>query len=99
MEKVTKWQPIATASASAELELSICDKGVDWEMQARDIREGSGWRDVRANRFFCLSRGIGAIGRASDKQPPTSISRTSRDAARQPIRLTRDEARRIAADH
>jgi transposase len=45
-------------------------------------------KDLRreATVFFCLSRAIGGIGtaRASDKQPPTSISRTSRVGARRP---------------
>jgi hypothetical protein len=54
MEKVAKWQPIATASASAELELSIYDKGEYHALAFPSRREGSGWRDVRANRFFLL---------------------------------------------
>ena len=54
MEKVAKWQPIATASASAELELSIYDKGEYHALAFPSRREGSGWRDVCTNRFFLL---------------------------------------------
>ena len=96
MEKVSEWQPIATAPASAELELSIYDNGehhvLDFPVGAR-ARAGATCAPIV---FFCLTRAIGGIGtaRASDKQPPTSISRTSRDAARQPLgsRATRPGA-------
>jgi len=54
MEKVSEWQPIATAPASAELELSIYDNGEHHAPAFPSRREGSGWRDVRANRFFLL---------------------------------------------
>ena len=54
MEKVAKWQPIATAPASAELQLSIYDNGEHHALAFPSRREGSGWRDLRANRFFLL---------------------------------------------
>ncbi len=52
MEKV--WQPIATAPAHVELELSIYDKGEYHALAFPSQRDGSGWRDVRANRRLPL---------------------------------------------
>jgi hypothetical protein len=54
MEKVSDWRPIATAPVSVELELSAYDKGEYHALAFPCRREGSGWRDVRANRFFLL---------------------------------------------
>ena len=52
MEKV--WQPIAAAPAHAELELSIYHKGEYHALAFPCQRDGSGWRDVRANRSVLL---------------------------------------------
>jgi hypothetical protein len=48
MEKV--WQPVATAPAHGELELSIYDKDEYHALAFPCQRDGLGWRDVRANR-------------------------------------------------
>ena len=57
MEKydfVRKWQRIATVPLNIELELSIYDKG-EYHAPAFPVRrDGSGWRDVRANRLMPL---------------------------------------------
>ena len=45
-----KWQRIATAPSNIELELSIYDKGEYHALAFPVQRDGSGWRDVRANR-------------------------------------------------
>jgi hypothetical protein len=52
MEKV--WQPIATAPANIELELSIYDKGEYHPLAFPCQREGLGWRNVRASRSVVL---------------------------------------------
>jgi hypothetical protein len=52
MEK--DWQPIATAPADTELELSIYDKGEYHALVFPCRRDGSDWRDVSANRFMPL---------------------------------------------
>ena len=54
MEKVSEWQPIATAPAGAELQLSVYDKGEYHALAFPCRREGSAWRDVRANRAVLL---------------------------------------------
>jgi len=48
MEKV--WQPIATAPAHVDLELSIYDKGEYHALAFPCRRDGSGWHDVQTNR-------------------------------------------------
>ena len=48
------WNPIATAPADAELELSIYDKGEYHALVFPCQRDGRGWRDVRANRSVPL---------------------------------------------
>jgi hypothetical protein len=52
MEKV--WQPIATAPANDELELSIYDRGEYHALAFPCRRHGFGWRDVRAGRSVVL---------------------------------------------
>ena len=47
---VRKWQRIATAPSNIELELSIYEKGEYHALAFPVRRDGSGWRDVRANR-------------------------------------------------
>ena len=57
MEKydfVRKWQRIATVPLNIELELSIYDKGEYHALAFPVRRDGSGWRDVRANRLMPL---------------------------------------------
>ncbi len=57
MEKydfVRKWQRIATVPSNIELELSIYDKGEYHALAFPVRRDGSGWRDVRANRLMPL---------------------------------------------
>lgn len=49
-----EWQPIATAPAHVELELSIYDKGEYHALAFPCRRDGSGWRDVRINRLMPL---------------------------------------------
>ncbi len=51
---VPKWQPIATAPQSAELELSIYDEGEYHALVFPCHSDGSGWRDVRTNRPMSL---------------------------------------------
>ena len=46
-----KWQRIATAPLNVELELGIYDKGEYHAFVFPVRRDGSGWRDVRANRL------------------------------------------------
>ena len=52
MEKL--WQPIATAPAHVEVELSIYDIGEYHALVFPCEFDGSGWRDVRANRSMAL---------------------------------------------
>lgn len=52
MEKV--WQPIATAPAHVELELSIYDDSEYHALTFPCRHDGSSWRDVRANRAMRL---------------------------------------------
>ena len=47
-----EWKPIATAPAGVELELSIYDKGEYHALVFPCRRDGLGWRDVEANRYF-----------------------------------------------
>jgi len=47
-------QPIATAPADGELELSIYDKGEYHALVFPCRPDGSGWHDVRANRSMPL---------------------------------------------
>jgi hypothetical protein len=54
MEKASDWKPIATAPAHAELELSIYDHGEYHALVFPCRRDGTGWRDVSANRFMLL---------------------------------------------
>ncbi len=57
MEKydfIRKWQRIATVPSNIELELSIYDKGEYHALAFPVRRDGSGWRDVRANRLMPL---------------------------------------------
>jgi hypothetical protein len=49
MEKVSDWQPIATAPAETDLELSIYDEGEYHALVFPCRRDGSGWRDEGAN--------------------------------------------------
>jgi hypothetical protein len=46
----SNWQPIATAPAHTELQLSIYDKSEFHALAFPCHRDGSGWRDVRLNR-------------------------------------------------
>ena len=48
--QILDWRPIATAPADADLELSIYDNGEYHALVFPCRRDGSGWRDVRANR-------------------------------------------------
>ena len=83
-----------------ELELSIYDKGEYHALAFLCRREGSGWRDVRVDRVFLLEQHIGGIGIASapDKQPLCRFRRKSRRRRAAAKLLTRDKARRIAAN-
>ena len=54
MEKVSDWQPIATAPAETDLALSVYDEGEYHALVFRCRRDGSGWRDVGANRRMPL---------------------------------------------
>ena len=54
MEKVSGWKPIATAPAETDLELSVCDDGEYHALVFPCRRDGSGWRDVSANRKMPL---------------------------------------------
>lgn len=57
MEKydfIRKWQRIATVPSNIELELGIYDKGEYHALAFPVRRDGSGWRDVRANRLMPL---------------------------------------------
>jgi hypothetical protein len=54
MEKVSDWKPIATASAEANLELSIYDNGEYHALVFPCRRDGTGWRDMSADRFVLL---------------------------------------------
>jgi hypothetical protein len=47
---MSDWNPIATAPADTDLELSIYDQGEDHALAFPCRRDGSGWRDVGANR-------------------------------------------------
>jgi hypothetical protein len=53
MEKTVStldWRPIATAPANADLQLSVYENGEYHALVFPCRRDGSGWRDVRANR-------------------------------------------------
>jgi len=50
MEKVADWKPIATAPVDADLELSIYEDGEYHALVFPCRRDGSGWRDMSANR-------------------------------------------------
>jgi hypothetical protein len=54
MEKVSDWKPIATAPAEADLELSIYDNGEYHALVFPCRRDGTGWRDMSADRFVLL---------------------------------------------
>jgi hypothetical protein len=54
MEKVSDWKPIATAPAEANLELSIYDNGEYHALVFPCRRDGTGWRDMSADRFVLL---------------------------------------------
>ena len=54
MEKVSDWKPIATAPAEAYLELSIYDNGEYHALVFPCRRDGTGWRDMSADRFVLL---------------------------------------------
>jgi hypothetical protein len=47
---MSDWNPIATAPADTDLELSIYDQGEYHALAFPCRRDGSGWRDVGANR-------------------------------------------------
>jgi hypothetical protein len=48
MEK--RWRTIDTAPADVEVELSIYDNGEYHALVFPCLRDGLGWRDIRANR-------------------------------------------------
>ena len=48
------WRPIGTAPADADLELSVYDRGEYHALVFPCRRDGSGWRDMRANRHIPL---------------------------------------------
>jgi hypothetical protein len=54
MEKVSAWKRIATAPADADLEVSVYDEGEYHALVFPCRRDGSGWRDVSANRSMPL---------------------------------------------
>jgi hypothetical protein len=54
MEKVSDWKPIATAPAEGNLELSIYDNGEYHALVFPCRRDGTGWRDMSADRFKLL---------------------------------------------
>jgi len=54
MEKVSDWKPIATAPGDADLALSIYEDGEYHALVFPCRRDGSGWRDVSANRDMPL---------------------------------------------
>jgi hypothetical protein len=54
MGKVSDWKPIATAPAEADLELSIYDNGEYHALVFPCRRDGTGWRDMSADRFVLL---------------------------------------------
>jgi len=57
MEKtihVLDWRPIGSAPANVDLELSIYDDGEYHALVFPCRRDGSGWRDVAANRLMPL---------------------------------------------
>jgi hypothetical protein len=54
MEKASDWKPIATAPAEANLELSIYDNGEYHALVFPCRRDGTGWRDMSADRFVLL---------------------------------------------
>ena len=54
MEKVSDWKPIATAPAETDLELSIYDNGEYHALVSPCRRDGTGWRDMSADRFVLL---------------------------------------------
>lgn len=47
---MSDWNPIATAPADADLELSIYDQGEYHALAFPCRRDGSGWRDIGTNR-------------------------------------------------
>ena len=54
MEKVSDWKPIAMAPVGADLELSVYEEGEYHALVFPCRRDGSGWRDVSANRDMPL---------------------------------------------
>jgi len=54
MEKISDWKPIAAAPADTDLELSIYEDGEYHALVFPCRRDGSGWRDVSANRNMPL---------------------------------------------
>jgi hypothetical protein len=54
MEKVSDWQPIATAPAETDLELSVYDEGEYHALMFPCRRDRSSWRDVGASRRMRL---------------------------------------------
>ena len=48
------WQPIASAPANVQLELSIYDKGEYHALAFPCQRDDVGWRDLRAGRSLVL---------------------------------------------
>ncbi|MGA8650447.1 MAG: hypothetical protein WB677_07475 [Xanthobacteraceae bacterium] len=54
MEKIAVWKPIAMAPAEVDLELSVYDEGEYHALVFPCRRDGSGWRDVGANRNMSL---------------------------------------------
>jgi hypothetical protein len=54
MEKISDWNAIVTAPADADLELSVHENGEYHALVFPCRRDGSGWRDVSANRPVAL---------------------------------------------
>jgi hypothetical protein len=52
---MSDWRPIASAPRDADLELSIYDKGQYHALVFPCRRDGTGWRDVHANRSMPLA--------------------------------------------
>jgi len=51
---ISDWKPIATAPVDVDLELSIYDDGEYHALVFPRRRDGTGWRDVGANRFMLM---------------------------------------------